>query len=123
MSIDAIWHELQLMQRELKSRLFDHCLFDMETEQPHLFYPYKEKTIMGHVKEELNDVERALLKIKNGTYGICEETGLAIELEKLAIIPTARSIHDFAFQELYERKSLPHMNYHPPLYSEAEEYM
>jgi RNA polymerase-binding transcription factor DksA len=121
MSLDAIWYELQIMQQELKSRLFDHGLFEVVNEQ-NLFYPLKEKTIMIHVKEELIDVERALQKIENGTFGICEETGTPIALDKLAIIPTARTIHDFAFQELYERKSLPHLYLNHQSHYEVGEY-
>ncbi|PLR69675.1 MULTISPECIES: TraR/DksA family transcriptional regulator [Bacillaceae] len=122
MNLDAIWYELQLMQQELKTRLFDHCLFEMNVNEQNLFYPLKEKTFMIHVKEELNDVERALQKIENGTFGICEETGIPIELKKLAILPTARTIHDFAFQELYERKSLPHQYLNHQSHYEVSEY-
>lgn len=39
------------------------------------------------LREELGRVEHALLKIENGTYGICEETGKEIPLEALEINP------------------------------------
>lgn len=100
--IDAIRYELQLVRDELRSRLFDYSLFESSCNEE-----VKNSTLMYHIKEELQDVERALFKIKNGTYGVCEETKEVIPFEKLRIIPTARTVYDFFFQELYEKKSLP----------------
>lgn len=37
------------------------------------------------------DIERALEKIVTGTYGFCEVGGEPIELERLEILPTART--------------------------------
>ena len=37
----------------------------------------------------LGDVDRALVRIENGTFGICEDTGLPIGLRRLEVQPTA----------------------------------
>jgi DnaK suppressor protein len=38
----------------------------------------------------LDEVERALAKIEAGTYGVSEESGEAIPLERLQVLPWAR---------------------------------
>ena len=38
---------------------------------------------------ELADIDRALSRIKNGTYGICESCGQVIEAKRVAAIPEA----------------------------------
>lgn len=97
---EAIRYELELMREELRSRLFEMCCFEPETESK----------ILYHIKEELFDVEYSLSKFEAGTYGVCELTGRALPKEKLRILPTARTIHDFSFSEQYERKSLPYIS-------------
>jgi DnaK suppressor protein len=42
------------------------------------------------IKDRLNEIDIALGKIQNGTYGICEKCGSPIELEILAIDPESR---------------------------------
>jgi DnaK suppressor protein len=42
------------------------------------------------LKERLNEINIALEKIKNGTYGVCEKCGKPIEQEILAIDPESR---------------------------------
>jgi len=102
----GIRYELQVMREELRARLFDHSMFEMTNDDQ-----AKNNTLIHHIKEELQDVERALLKMDKGIYGYCEETGEEIPFEKLRILPTARTKYDFYFQELYERKSLPQYDY------------
>ena len=103
----GIRYELQVMKEELRARLFEHSLFEMTSDD----HQGKSQTLMHHIKEELQDVEHALMKIDKGLYGYCEETGEEIPFEKLRILPTARTKYDFFFQELFERKSLPHHDY------------
>jgi YteA family regulatory protein len=43
-------------------------------------------------EEQLQDIEVALEKMEKGTYGIDEETGEAISLERLEALPTARTV-------------------------------
>jgi len=42
------------------------------------------------LKDRLNEINIALEKIQNGTYGICEKCGKPIEQEILAIDPESR---------------------------------
>ncbi len=43
-----------------------------------------------HDRNRLQEINRALEKIKNGTYGICEMSGELISDERLIAMPTAR---------------------------------
>ena len=44
----------------------------------------------NRIKTQLLEVENALARIENGTYGICEETEEKIETERLLAIPWTR---------------------------------
>lgn len=44
---------------------------------------------IDHLLKELRQVEGALRRIREGTYGICIDTGASIELERLKAYPTA----------------------------------
>ncbi|HEY8545933.1 MAG TPA: TraR/DksA C4-type zinc finger protein [Acidimicrobiales bacterium] len=50
----------------------------------------KELSILDRVQAELDDVERALQRLDEGTYGLCEACGSAIGDERLAAVPAAR---------------------------------
>ena len=45
--------------------------------------------LAGHEKETLDAIDRALERIKNGTYGKCIMCGKNIEIERLLAIPYA----------------------------------
>ena len=47
-------------------------------------------SILEQVEAELADVERALQRLDDGTYGRCEACGEAIEEERLEALPAAR---------------------------------
>jgi DnaK suppressor protein len=44
-------------------------------------------TLLNMQIERLREVEDALDRLEEGTYGICEECGAAIKLERLKILP------------------------------------
>lgn len=44
----------------------------------------------GELKDRLNEIDIALSKIKDGTYGVCEKCGKPIEHEILDIDPESR---------------------------------
>ncbi len=46
------------------------------------------------IEEELNDIETALKKLENGTYGTCEVSGELIPSELLYVVPTLKSMED-----------------------------
>lgn len=43
-----------------------------------------------HERQYIIDIEEALKRIENGTYGICQECGKPIPYERLKAIPTAK---------------------------------
>lgn len=59
-------------------------------------------------KNRLSEIESALRRIKEGTYGYCEETGEAIDIERLQAIPTAKFCLDS--QEKQERNKAMYLN-------------
>ena len=48
------------------------------------------RTIANTLREQLDDVERALSKLDDGTYGSCEVCGQPIGDARLEAMPTAR---------------------------------
>ncbi|WP_010282611.1 TraR/DksA C4-type zinc finger protein [Bacillus timonensis] len=99
--------ELELTKKELLSRLMQSTQYEVSQEL--LFQneqTEKEKIVINHIKEDLSDVERALTKMESGMFGICEETGAKIPIEKLRILPTARTIFEFSFTDLYDRSNV-----------------
>jgi RNA polymerase-binding transcription factor DksA len=51
----------------------------------------KDLSILERLEEELAEIEAALQRIDEGTYGIDEETGEPIDPERLDAVPTART--------------------------------
>jgi RNA polymerase-binding transcription factor DksA len=47
-------------------------------------------SIRSGEREALHEIEGALAKIQDGTYGICEMTGKPIEAERLEVLPWTR---------------------------------
>ncbi len=59
--------------------------------------------LMARQKKFIFDLENALVRIKNGTYGICKVTGKLISKERLRIVPhTTTSI-----EAKLKQKNLP----------------
>lgn len=44
----------------------------------------------NNLEEQLKEVNKSLEKIKNGTYGVCEECGMDISPERLEANPSAK---------------------------------
>ncbi|WLR47777.1 TraR/DksA C4-type zinc finger protein [Halobacillus litoralis] len=68
---------------------YDNHPADSGTE---LYEREKDIALLGHLKEELSDIQYSLKQMDKGTYGICEETGEQIPKGRLEAIPTARTI-------------------------------
>jgi len=56
----------------------------------------KDLSILERLEDELAEIEAALQRIDEGTYGIDEVTGAPIDPERLAALPTARTNVDDA---------------------------
>ena len=64
-------------------------------------------SLVSNEQEALNEVEEAILRIKAGTYGVCEVTGTTISKERLAAVPFARySIEGQAAFEKNQRRRI-----------------
>ncbi|MFC1632596.1 TraR/DksA family transcriptional regulator [Patescibacteria group bacterium] len=64
---------------------------DEEADNPAEVAEYTDRIGVENVLEvKLREVNTALQRIENGTYGICEETGKEISKERLDAEPTAR---------------------------------
>ena len=48
------------------------------------------QSIKGHIDAELQEVDAALERVEEGTYGICELCGQPISEERLEVRPTTR---------------------------------
>lgn len=45
--------------------------------------------LVTELKEQRVNIEQALVRIENGTYGFCTNCGTMIDTDRLAILPTA----------------------------------
>lgn len=45
----------------------------------------------NNLESQLKDVNDALVKMENGTYGVCEKTGEMISTDRLMVYPAART--------------------------------
>jgi RNA polymerase-binding transcription factor DksA len=48
------------------------------------------EALAGNLRESLNDVEAALVKLDNGTFGVCEGCGQPISPDRLEAKPAAK---------------------------------
>jgi DnaK suppressor protein len=64
-------------------------------------------SLVSNEQEALNEVEEAILRIREGTYGVCEVTGETISKERLAAVPFARySVEGQAEFEKNQRRKI-----------------
>lgn len=83
--------------------LADQHPADLGTE---MFEREKDLSILERIESELADVERALKRIDEGTYGLCEACGRQIAKARLEIKPEARfCVDDQAAAERETRAS------------------
>jgi RNA polymerase-binding transcription factor DksA len=61
--------------------------------------------VLLDLRAQLNEVEHALSKFENGTYGICERCGRPIPLARLRILPETR--YDVEYEEDVEAGKAP----------------
>lgn len=55
-----------------------------------MFLRERNSTLNQNVDEIITEIDAALARIDNGTYGICERTGESIPIERLEALPYAR---------------------------------
>jgi RNA polymerase-binding transcription factor DksA len=68
-------------------------------------------SLVSSEQEALNEIEEAILRIKNGTYGICEVTGKPIPAARLTAVPfTHYSVEGQAEYEKNLRRKSNHLD-------------
>jgi DnaK suppressor protein len=55
-------------------------------------------SLLGPKRQELEAIEEALIRLDNGSYGLCEDCGQSIEPRRLEIIPEAPLCRNCASQ-------------------------
>ena len=50
----------------------------------------KDMAILSNLEEQVAEIEKALARVDEGTYGTCEACGKPIGDERLEVVPTAR---------------------------------
>ena len=83
----------------------DHTEHDSGDASQQIFTREMDATIGGQLGYRLEDVQRALAKIDEGTYGICDDTGDPIPKGRLEAMPEA--IRTVEAQQDFERTRRP----------------
>lgn len=83
---------LDSIKREVNMMALEDEIDDIEDMADLQIQNTKDQKIIAHLESELFEIEAALARIKNGTYGICEKTGKNIPIERLKANPMARTI-------------------------------
>ena len=92
----------QLSQSEDEGDFTEHDAGDMSQS---LYDREVDATLEQNIENRLQYVERALQKIEEGTYGICDDTGEPIPRGRLEAIPEA--IYTVEAQQRRERERRP----------------
>lgn len=92
--------DLQMMREQVRARLAD--LDSTVRQEPvgysthmadvgsEVFEQARDVSLKRSLERTLEDVEHALAKFADGTYGICEMCGSIIDLPRLEVMPAAR---------------------------------
>lgn len=61
----------------------------------------KDMAILGTLEDQIKEVDKALVRVDDGTYGVCEKCSKPIAEERLEVVPTARyCVEDQGAREL-----------------------
>lgn len=97
-SFQVLYHQLLERQTELRNAFIRHDERsneeeDLRDEGDHAIAnaeSFLDDTLMRHFRSEYDEIEHAIKKIEEGTYGICEMCGDSIDIERLFAKPHAR---------------------------------
>jgi DnaK suppressor protein len=92
-------------QRELGEDEEDFTEHDSGDMSQSIFTREMDATVEQQVERRIGEIDRALEKIEEGTYGICDDTGERIPKGRLEAIPEA--IRTVEAQERFERERRP----------------
>ncbi len=89
--------KLKEKRKKIKEYLKNFSIANWESEK---FYPdeeadeieefLKDLPLEEKMRQKYKEIERALMKIKKGTYGICEKCKKLISKKRLSFLPEAR---------------------------------
>lgn len=87
---DTIISKIKRLRREDPFSTEDRALIvEPGTDASALFGHEKTVVLENQLKKDLKEIEKALDKIKKGTYGICEKCGKPIDVARLEVKPSA----------------------------------
>ncbi|MUK89760.1 yteA family sporulation protein [Ornithinibacillus sp. L9] len=78
---------------------YDNHPADLGTE---LYEREKDVALNEHAEQELEEINKALHAIEEGTYGICSKCGADIPVERLEAVPTADRCVEHANDDTFE---------------------
>ena len=87
---DAILSKIKRLRHDDPFAQTDRSLIvEPGTDASALFGHEQVVVLEGKLRDELKEIERALTKVKKGTYGVCEKCGKQIDIARLMAKPTA----------------------------------
>jgi DnaK suppressor protein len=92
-------------ERELEGGGDDFAETDSGDMSQSIFDRELDASVEEGIERRLREVERALQKIEEGTYGVCEDTGEDIPRGRLEAVPEA--IRTVEAQQRFERERRP----------------
>ena len=92
-------------ERELEGGGHDFTETDSGDMSQSIFDREMDATVGEGIERRLREVERALQKIEEGTYGVCDDTGEEIPRGRLEAVPEA--IRTVEAQQRFERERRP----------------
>lgn len=92
-------------ERELEGQGDDFSETDSGDMSQSIFDREMDASVGEQIKRRLREVERALQKIEEGTYGICDDTGESIPRGRLEAVPEA--IRTVEAQQRFETERRP----------------
>lgn len=96
---------LDVDERELEGGGDDFTETDSGDMSQSIFDREMDATVEEGIQRRLGEVERALQKVEEGTYGVCDDTGDEIPRGRLEAVPEATRTVEA--QQRYERERRP----------------
>ncbi len=92
-------------ERELEGQGDDFAETDIGDMSQSIFDREMDATVEQQMERRLAEVERALQKMEEGTYGVCDDTGENIPRGRLEAVPEA--VRTVEAQQRFERERRP----------------
>jgi RNA polymerase-binding transcription factor DksA len=90
---DATEQRIAALTRELNSLLETATTSDDEHDPEGATLAFERaqtQSLLSQARDELDDLDHAEQRLRDGTYGICERCGRPISQQRLAALPVAR---------------------------------